>query len=173
MMTTQTKQIVKLNKEEIRQAIFNGDNMDGRHYMAVSPNGDHEIHWGSDNRQWNPWPDNAEVIGIPALFPEGSGEEHELAEECLEYHNEDPDDVEEAIEESREYSGLVEYAEAKYSEWMEAARDNMLDFLEQGFLDACNGNGGDLNWDAPWGTTGDVLAGDHEIIEPPFEFEWE
>ncbi len=168
-MTTQIKQIVKLNKEQIRQAIFNGDNMDGRHYMAVSPTGNYEIHWASGNRQWNPWPDKAQIIGIPALFPEGSGEEHEMAEECLEYYDENPDDVEKALE----YNGLIEYADAKHGDWMEAARDNGLDFLEQGFLDACNGHGHDLNSDAPWGITGDVMAGDLEIVEPPFEFEWE
>ncbi len=167
-MTTQIKQIVKLNKEQIRQAIFNGDNMDGRHYMAVSPTGNYEIHWASGNRQWNPWPDNAQIIGIPALFPEGSGEEHEMVEECLEYYDENPDDVEKALE----YNGLVEYADAKYGDWMEAARDNGLDFLQEAFLAACNGYGDELNDLSPWGTTGDVLAGDLEIVETPFEFEW-
>ncbi len=177
-MTTQTKEKkpVKLNKEEIRKAIFGGDNAYGHRYLAIYPSGEWQIHWADDKRPWDPWGDDAQVIGIPALFPEGSGEENDLAEECLKYYDENPDDVEEAIEESRstlEYNGLIEYADAKHGDWMEDARDNMLDFLEQAFLDACNGYGDELNDLTPWGTTGDVMAGDLEIVEAAFEFEWE
>lgn len=165
------KTTLKLDQKEIRQAIADGDNSDGRRWLAVYPNGSYQVHWAAFNRQWDPWGDDAQITGIPALFSEGDGEEHEMAEDCLRAHKENLTEIEDRLYE--ENGSLIEYAEEKYSDWMEAARDNQLDFLQEAFLDACNGYANYLNIQQPWGTTGDVMGGDLEITDPPFQFEWQ
>jgi len=168
------KPTIKLDKAEIKEKIEHGDRYTGGYVLAVAPDGSrYQIHWMEINRQWDPWPDGWLIIGIPAQFPEGSGEEYELAEICLKDQGLDPDAVEEEIEESREYAGLVDYADAKFPEGMEAARENVTDFLLDAFLAACNGHGEELNEPAPWGYIYDEYGeGPTDEIEPPAEFEW-
>lgn len=160
---------LKLNREEIRAAIEAGDNGYGRRWLAVTPAGEWAIHWADKNGPWHPWEDGALTTPIPALYPDGEGQEAEAAQECLEDRlgRQEAKRLEDQCYESD--LSLVEYAEEHYPDWMAAHRDNQLDWLEQAFLDACNGDGEDLrDSSAPWGTTGDAL----EIIDPPFEFEW-
>ena len=164
------KATLKLDQKEIRQAIFDGDNSDGRRWLAVYPSGEYQIHWASNQRQWDPWGDDAQIIGVPALFSEGDGEEHEMAGDCLRDYGENIQEVEDCLYE--ENGSLIDYTEQKYPAWMKEARDNQLDFLQEAFLAACNGDGNDLNDLTPWGTTGDMMGGDLEIVEPPFQFEW-
>jgi hypothetical protein len=168
------KPTIKLDKEQIANEIKMSDNCDGCRVMAVAPDGSaYRVHWMARNRQRNPWPDGWLIIGIPALFADGSGEENELAEECIKDNGLNIRDVEDEIEKGAEYDGLVDYTGAKFPDWMQAARENALDFLLDAFLAACNGYGEDLNTDAPWGYRGDVMMGDMEEIEPPAEFEWD
>jgi hypothetical protein len=163
--------VVKLDHKEIEEKIKAGDTFNGCYVLAVAPDGsNHEIHWMENNRQWDPWPQGWLTIGIPSLFPEGSGEEYELAADCIRANGLIPCEIEAEIEESREFSGLVEYADAKFGEWMQAARDSQMGFLADSFLAACNGDGTELNDLAPWGHT--LEHEGYEVIEPPAKFEW-
>ncbi len=163
------KSVVKLDKAEIRKAIEDGDNAYGRRWLAVRPNGDYSIHWADNNRQWDPWPSDAQIIGIPALNPEGSGEESEDAEDMLKVL--DLHERAEALIEAEDI-GWAEAAERLAPDDWKANRDNALDWLEEAFLQACNGRGDDLNDPAPWGMLGDIFDDTAEVTEPPFEFEW-
>lgn len=161
--------LVKLDREEIRKAIEAGDNCDWRRWLAVRPCGEVSVHWADTNRPWDPWADDAQVIGIPALFPDGEGLEAELAKDCLidQMGKEKASAIEEQVYEVD--SSLVEYANDHYPDWMQAALENQVDWLLDAFLAACNGYGEDLKDLAPWGMTGDY---GEEVVEPPFEFEW-
>lgn len=161
--------LVKLDQEKIRKAIEGGDNCQGRRWLAVRPNGEWSIHWADTNRPFDPWADDAQVIGLPSLYPEGDGTEAEDAQECLrEYLGPGKaKEVEDRLDEDD--VSIVEYAEEHYPDWMEACRDNQLDYLQEAFLNACNGDGADLKDMAPWGMTGDY---GEEVVEPPFDFEW-
>ncbi len=161
--------LVKLNREEVQKAIEGGDNCQGRRWLAVRPNGDVAIHWADTNRPWDPWTEDAQVIGIPALFPEGEGTEAELAQDCLvdRLGSAEAKRIEEQV--YQENGSLIQYADEHFGEWMAAACENRLDWLLEAFLLACNGYGAELNDSAPWGVTGDY---GEEVIEPPSFFEW-
>ena len=58
------------------------------------------------------------------------------------------------------------------SDWA-ADRRETREWLAQAFLDACNGNGIDLNDPAPWGYIYDEWGNPEREIEPPAHFEWE
>ncbi len=163
-----TKQTIKLNKSEIRNKIETGNTDQGCHYLTVNPvNATTTIHWADTNRPWDPWGDDDYVIGLPALYPAGDGGEADDAEECLvdNLGKGAAKDLEDRLDEAD--ISITDYANEHYPEWMLASHDNQLDFLEQAFLDACNGDGDDLNDPAPWG-----IRDCEEIIEPPFIFEW-
>ena len=168
------KSAIRLDKNEISEKIKRGDVIGrGSYVLAVSPDGtESKVHWMERNCQWDPWPDCWLTIGIPALFPDGRGDEYELATDCLLSNGLDPDEIEEEIEESWDFEGLIAYAGAKFPEWMEAARDNALDFLLDAFLSACNGDGTELNDPAPWGYIYDEYGGPETEREPPADFEW-
>lgn len=161
--------LVKLDREEIEKAIEVGDNCDGRRWMAVRPSGEVSVHWADTNRPWDPWADDAQVIGIPALFPDGEGQETELAQECLIDRLGKAEAMRVEVEVYEGNGSLVNYADDHYGDWLKAARENQVEWLVEAFLAACNGYGEDLKDPAPWGMSGDY---GEEIIEPPFEFEW-
>jgi len=161
------KQIAKLNKEEITSNMWDG--AFGCHVLAVAPDGSaHSIHWMENNRQWNPWPTGWLTIGIPALDPDGSGQELEDAEYLLNDlgRKEEAKTLMEA-----EDIGWVEAVERLAPEDWKANRENGYDWLADAFLAACNGEGSDLNDPSPWGYEYD--EGMPEDIDPPAEFEWE
>ena len=160
--------LVKLNREEVQKAIEDGDNCQGRRWLAVRPNGEWAIHWADTNRPWDPWADDAQVIGIPALFPEGEGREAELAQDCLvdRLGSAEAERIEEQV--YQENGSLIQYADEHFGDWMAAARENQVEWLQEAFLNVCNGDGVDLKDLSPWGMTGDY----GEVIEPPFKFEW-
>lgn len=161
--------LVKLNREEIRKAIEEGDNCQGRRWLAVRPNGEVKIHWADTHRPWDPWADDAQVTGIPALFPEGEGREAELAQDCLidRLGGAEAERIEKQV--YQENGSVAEYADEHFGDWMAAARENQVEWLQEAFLNACNGDGVDLKDLSPWGMTGDY---GEEIVEPPFDFEW-
>jgi hypothetical protein len=146
-----------------------GDNAYGRHWLAVSPSGEWRIHWADNNQPWDPWEKDAEIIGIPALDPEGSGQASEDAEDMLKCMG--------------LYEQAKELCEAEDIGWVEAAerlatddwaynRGEALDWLAEALLSACNGEGSELNMLAPWGYTADNEYGPEYEQEPPFSFEW-
>lgn len=162
--------IVKLDRKEIEEKIAHGNRFDGGYVLAVAPDGSEaRMHWMQDNRQWDPWPVGWMVIGIPSLYPEGEGGESETAIDCLTDHKLDADEIEAEIEETREFDGIVSYCHAKFPDWMAASEEHQVAWLADAFLQACNGYGDDP---APWGTRGDLFAGDLETNEPLAEFEW-
>jgi hypothetical protein len=164
------KNTIKLDRKEIETAIKSGDNCQGRRYLAVTPAREVSIHWADTSRPWDPWVDDAFVIGIPALFPDGEGQEYEMAQECLtdRLGKEKAAEIEKRI--YQENGSLVEYADKHHGDWMQAARENQVEWLAEAFLAACNGDGVALNDPAPWGFESDEWDG--EVVEPPFEFEW-
>ena len=172
MATVKKMATVKINKKGVKEAIIQGDTYSGKFMMAVSPNGETQIHWAEKTRQWNPWGDDDFVIEIPALFADGSGEESELAFDCLmdNLGHSKANKVKDGIYDAT--FDLVEYADKKFPEWMKAAREDLLDWLLQAFLDACNGDGGDLNDQFPWGATRDSWGNIVEAIQPPFKFKY-
>ena len=92
-----------------------------------------------------------------------------MAEECLKDY--DILSEGEAICEA-EGIGMAEVCERLIpKEWKEY-RGDILDWLAEAFLDACNGDGTDLNWPAPWGYERDEY-GESTGVAMPFEFEWE
>lgn len=160
---------VRLDRQEIVEAIDLGDSGYGRRWLVVRPTGDTFITWADNNRQWDPWQDEDYRIAIPALNPDGSGEESEDAEDMLR-----------AIGKLDEAEALIEAEDIGYAEaaerlapadWKEN-RAVSLDWLADAFLAACNGDGSDLNWPTPWGITWTDEYSPEEAIEPPFKFEW-
>ena len=166
------KPIIKLDKAEIEKHIRLGDNCEGGYVLAAAPDGSQaRIHWMAKNRAWDPWPQDWNVTGIPALFADGSGEESELAQERLTDFR--------LIKLAREMQeaediGLAEIAERLIPDEWQDAQDESVRWLADAFLAACNGDGTDLNKPAPWGFRHAVryAEGDEEIAEPPAEFEW-
>ena len=69
---------ITIRKDQIGK--YAHDNAFGQHYLVISPNGDWRVTWADSNRQWNPWGENDYVVSIPAVFPDGSGEECDLAQ---------------------------------------------------------------------------------------------
>lgn len=160
--------LVKLDRGEIEKAIEEGNNLYGGRHLAVRPNGDVSVHWADTNRPWDPWADDAQVIGLPALYPAGDGLEAEAATDCLREKLSPEKFLEVEFYLEKEDVRVVDYAEEYFPDWMEASRDNQVAFLAEAFLAACNGDGSDLNDPAPWGMTSEF----GEVVEPPFEFEW-
>lgn len=164
------KQIIKLDKEEISKAIEDGDNASGQRWLAIRPNGDSQIHWADRNRQWDPWADDAYRIGVPALNPDGSGEESEDAKALLQTLG--LQEQAETLIETEDLGGWAEAAERLAPDDWAEERANSLEWLADAFLSACNGEGSELNDLAPWGYTYESEYGPQTEIEPPFEFEW-
>ena len=161
---------IALDKEEVVKAIKLGDNAQGGRYLAVSPDGNcYKILWADTNRPWNPWPTDWMAIGIPALFPEGSGAEGDLAHELLR-DQWDGWTYERQLD-AGEDIGVVEYAERTYpTEWAEYIQTSA-EWLAKAFLAACNGDGADLRELSPWGYT-TTEEGRNIDIDPPAQFEW-
>lgn len=153
------KQIVKLDKIEISKAIELGDNCSGNRVLSVSPTGDYRIVWMETQRAWDPWGDDDIIIGIPALDPDGSGQESEDAEDMLKaiglY------DEAKALKEDDYDLGWVDLAEKMAPDDWKANREESLYWLAEAFLATCNGDGSDLNDPDPW-----------RGQEVPFEFDW-
>lgn len=143
---------IRLDRAQIQREIELGDNCDGCRVLAVAPDGSqHQIHWNSYTAAWTPWPESWTTIEIPALFPDGSGEEWDMADDCLRDHGLDRAEIEN--ENGGSNDGIVAYCEKHFPDYMAAARDNQVEFLLDAFLAACNGDGSDLDHPDPWGYT--------------------
>lgn len=159
---------IKLNKRDIIDKMW--DNCNGKHVIAVAPDGsDYKIHWMEYNRQRNPWPDGWITIGIPAIDPDGSGAASEDAQDMLSYLN--LRGQAEALIESDDI-GWVEAAERLAPEDWKEDREEAANLLAEVFLNACNGDGADLNELSPWGYRYEEYDEPAEI-DPPAKFEWE
>ena len=163
------KTTIKLNQVEVKKAIGLG-NGDGQYFLAVAPDGTTRLHWYYPPAgRPAPWPKDSTIIGLPSLFPDGEGAEWEMAEECLKDY--DILSEGEAICEA-EGIGMAEVCERLIpKEWGEY-RGDILDWLAEAFLDACNG-GTDLNRPAPWGYEHEYGESTGVAKSLPFEFEWE
>ena len=161
------KPVITLDKAEIIDKMW--DTCNGNHVLAVAPDGsDSRIHWAETNRQWDPWPEDWLVIPIPAIDPDGSGEGSEDAEDLLQLLHLH-DQAEELIE--AEDIGAIDAIERLAPDQWKANREEAAEWLAQAFLDACNGNGLDLNQPAPWAYRYDD-QGMPDEIDPPAHFEW-
>ena len=155
------KTTIKLNQVEVKKAIGLG-NGDGQYFLAVAPDGTTRLHWYSPaGGRPAPWPEASAIIGLPSLFPDGEGAEWEMAEECLK----DYDILSEG-------EAICECERLIPKEWKEY-QENILDWLAEAFLDACNGDGTDLNRPAPWGYEHEYGESTGVAKTLPFEFEWE
>lgn len=159
------KPTLKLDKEEIRNKIQEGDGPSGHYVLSVSPEGETRVHWAGDTDGWCRCPDGSFHIRIPSLFAACNGDEFEEAKDLL---SERGENVRELIDEG---VSLVEYVENTYPAEWEAGKDVETEWLLSTFLAACNGDGDDLNEPFPWGY---VLGDDdrERAIRCPFEFEW-
>jgi len=159
--------IVKLDKQEVINSMWDG--CSGSHVLAVAPDGsEHSIHWMESTRQWDPWPDGWLTIGIPALDPDGSGQELQDATDLLDHLG--LKEQAEAIIEAEDI-GWPEAIERLAPDDWKANRENCYDWLANAFLAACNGEGSELNSLSPWGYEYDE-HGNPDEIDPPAEFEW-
>jgi len=159
--------VIELDRAAIEAAIRRGNNADGGYVLSVAPDGSSwRIHWqGRD--QGCRCPQNWRHIGIPALFPEGEGAEHEMAEEMLT----DMRRLAEArsLSEAEDIS-LPEICQRWEPERWQEYQDEAVNWLATAFLAACNGDGTDLKEDAPWGDVLDYETGERIIFSPPAEF---
>ena len=149
---------IKLKREDIAANAW--DAAHGAHYLVVGQDGSIKITWAEDTRQWNPWQDGDYVAMIPAVFPDGSGAEIELAEDLLRDVGQPWDLWEE------EYDGPIQKAEALFPEKWEEYKDEAVSFVVDEFMEAINC---DPDGTRPWGSTGEWAE---EAIECPFSFEW-
>lgn len=167
---------VKLDRKEIESKIEAGNNCNGGYVLAVAPDGsDHKIHWMETNRQWDPWPAGWMTIGIPPLNPEGEGAEWERAKELMKDQLPNADEPHDAdyVEEKLYQAdvSIVTYVEDHFPNEWKAYNEEAVDWLADAFLQACNGDGNDLNDPTPWGHASEYEGYD-PIIAPPAEFEW-
>ncbi len=168
--------IVKLDKEEITQAIIDGNNCSGRRWLAVTPGVDWGILWADNNRQFDPWPSNAAVIAIPALWPDGDGKENEMLQDIINNKelkidpttdpDYDPDYADGGLD-------LSEWMQEKHPETYAAYKEVEVDFLVDTFLSACNGEGSELNDPNPWGMAPGPHGEYNEANPQPAKFEYD
>jgi len=161
------KPVIALDKAEIQAKMW--DTCNGNHVLAVRPDGTGScIFWAETNRQWDPWPEDWLVIPIPAIDPDGSGEGTEDAEDLLKalglY-----DQAQDLIE--AEDIGTIDAIEQLAPDDWKVNREEAAEWLADAFIDACNGNGLELNQPAPWGYRYDE-QGMPDDIDPPARFEW-
>ncbi len=167
------KPVIKLDRADIVRRIEMGDNCEGHYVLAVAPDGsNHRVYWSSDSAMWDPWPDGWLTINLPALNPNGSGEESGDAEDMLRsiLSEEEFEAAEAQVDEGdKSWPELAE--ELRPEDWRVNRRE-ALDWLADAFLAACNGDGTDLNELAPWGYKSSQFLEELEDNEPPAEFEW-
>ena len=156
-----------IDKVSIKEKMIDGDRCDGCHVMAVTQEGRVSFHWMQENRSWDPWPDGAYVIKIPALYPAG---EYQAEIDFLKAHGDwDEADV------LQYEAGELQYDEGLtlgeiivnldlHREWRDWENEKAEKLAEE-FLSDCNGQGDDP---APWG----VNRATEKAIWPPFTFEW-
>jgi len=167
---------VQLDHEQIIAAIEAGDNCNGSRVLAVAPDGSaSKVCFLQTTRQWDPYPDGWELIGIPALDPDGSGRASEDAQDML--RSVLSPEAFQAAEDRQQTGdiGWIDLAEELAPEDWSYNRRESAEWLADAFLAACNGDGLDLNRPHPWGEAGYTNDGDWEprIIQPPATFEWE
>jgi hypothetical protein len=154
---------IKLNKQEIMDAIKVGNSAYGSRHLVIGPDGNSKITWADSNRQWDPWSDDSFVAEIPALFPEGNGEDTDAARELLADMSDSWND---------ESESAISYVERIYPEEWAARIANASEWMSNEFLSAINGRPNDLGISAPWGYSY-TETGDEVVAIPPFNFEWE
>jgi len=147
-----SKKQVKIDADEIKKTIKQGDNIDGHWILAVSPSGEWSIHWASKTRAWDSWGDDDAIMSIPALIPEGDGEYWQEMEDS--YHwGEDGAPAKDAVQEmvdDGEFWGHAEWIEENDPNWYADYESEAVDWLGQAFESALNGFGDDLNDPDPW-----------------------
>ena len=169
------KPTLKLDREQIRKKITNGNTLQGGNILAVAPDGSgYSIHWIEGDRIWGwPPPKNWLTIGIPPLFDAGSGEEYEMAEDIIRDELDDGKEADVLIKQLGDDDiNIVEYVEENYPEAWKAWMDERIDWYLEAFLAACNGDGTDLGRPHPWGYEQTGPDFDYEANEPPAEFEY-
>jgi len=160
-----------LDKLEVARAIVDGDRYDGAGYwLSVTPRG-YRLHFVNLSRDERPWGD-APAIQLPALDPDGSGRLAELAQERI-LDLGMADAFANVVE---EMSAPKFVAQHEPEDWL-AAVENRLEWLLDGFLAACNGDGSELeneivDSDAPWGRERTETGEDGDPIQPPARFEY-
>lgn len=151
---------IKLDKQEVIKHMW--DSSQGSNVLAVAPDGsEYGIRWlPAHDRAWNNWPSDWLVIGIPALYPEGSGAEQEAAAELLLTLGLQAESFR-LRGEALSYP-VEEIKRLAPNEWKKEQTE-LANWLAEAFLAACNSNGLNLISDiAPWGVK----------VKPPAKFEW-
>jgi len=157
------KPLITLNRSELRRAIANGDRIDGSAHWLVIHDGVARIRFGQGLFTAYDY-----SLRLPALFPDGSGEEQEMAENLLKDMGK-REEIEQAC--AADVSLPTWVGEHHPDEWAEY-QSNALDWLDTAVLAACNGDGHDLGDEMPWGETMDSRGESGEPIWPPYIFEW-
>lgn len=161
-MTTAT--MIKLDRHDVAKNAW--ESAYGAHYLVISPDGSTAVTWADNSRQWDPWRDDDYVARIPAVFPEGSGSEWELAVDML---NDAGDPWTDEDEEGTDFAGAVDKAEQRHPDTWAEHKAAVTDWTLAEWLSAINGNPNDLHITHPWGSTGEW---DEQAIDCPFHFEW-
>lgn len=137
---------IKIDKAEIRAAIERGDNCDGSPVLVMSDSGEYRVGWRRNQGEDHFHPSDL-ILPIPALWPDGSGNEGIEAQECIERNlaNLEFESLEavEAYCEEQDISA-VEFCEKFIKDDWEAQIENNLDFLLDNWLAALNEEPNDI-----------------------------
>ena len=173
---------VKLNRGEIEEYIRKGANGFGDYYMAVV-DGEANIFWHETNTHHTSDIEEAQWIGLPSLWEPGESQEWDEFSQMLKdlqrvgsWHriSEGRAAVLESISKEEGLDAAIEALDEKESEEWQERLANRIEWLVEGFLAACNGDGSDLNMEFPWGEKVDEWGGPTgKPKAPPAEFEWE
>lgn len=147
---------VKINQQELKEKILQGDTCYGCYWLVVHENGETVIKWRENNAAWDSWPESAQTFPIPVLFPDSYGRESGEAFECAKNSfdmykgawfqdilGKSPQtalDFKEALEEYLDAEDLssVEFCEKHLAEDWEAWQEEGVDWLLNEFLLALN-----------------------------------
>lgn len=151
---------INLDRKEIEQKIAHGDTYNGSYVLACDGE-QAELHWLERNRPWEPyWLKHPwQIIELPALDPDGSGQALEDAQECLRSCLSRPAFAAAA---AREYGAggdqnWLDLAEELCPEDWAAWQAEQLSWLADEWLHAANGECSDLRPGYEW--SGEIEAG--------------
>lgn len=173
-----TKKLIIIDRAGIEGCIERGGSVDGDYYLYVRADADGTT-W-TDFERRNEWGGRRydARMKIPALIPDGEGDYYEDAVDDWQRdaRHAQPElyaafqATKRAAEEDDggfSTSEAYTWLEENDPEWLDAFRENGVDWLVSAFEQALNGRGDDLDDPDPWGDQ----EIDGQAIEAVFEFE--
>ena len=138
---------IYVNKQDIRNAILNGDNCEGYYVFIVDEDGSYYVGW-QNNRGEDYFLEKAIILPIPALWPDGTGNEGIEARECVERNLvvlegfKNLKDVEDYCDQHN--LSTTEFCEQRLADDWQAVIESGIDFLMNNWMLAINEGPNDL-----------------------------